>query len=90
MTQDELISVQDEQRTKRAFISFLSTALGNDQTLTSQDAYAVNYPRQYQTIGPNGTDGVEGQPRSNVQRAATVTPGVLLLGLVVLFQLLRT
>ncbi len=89
MTQDDLISAQDEQRTKRAFISFLTTALGSDQTLASQDAYAVNLPRQYQTIGLNGADGVEGAPRSSIQQAASVTPVMLILGLVALFLVLR-
>ena len=67
MTQDDLIQAQDEQRTKRAFISFLSTALGTDQTLAGEDGMAVNQPRQYQTIGSGGAVGIEGAPRSNVQ-----------------------
>jgi hypothetical protein len=64
--------VQDQNRTARAFISFLSTALGNDQSLPGTDAYAVNPPRAYQTLGPGGLVGVEGTSRSNAQSGATL------------------
>lgn len=69
---------QDEQRTARAFISFLGTALGvNDQSTAGQDGYPYNQPRQYQSIGPTGT-GVEGYPVSTAQNGALIIgPSVL-------------
>lgn len=69
----------DQQRTGRAFISFLSTAMGVDQSYAGQDGYAVNYPRQYQTIGPNGLVGVEGTARSNGQVSALMASPLVLL-----------
>jgi len=80
---DEIVQQQDALRTKRAFISFLSTAFGVDQTLSSTDAYAVNTPRQYQTIGPGGLVGVEGTSSSNGQTVAVVTSPLVLLALAV-------
>jgi hypothetical protein len=65
----------------RAFIAAASTYLGNDQSVAGQDGYAVNQPRQYQTIGPGGLVGVEGTSLSNGQKsvALTASPLVLLL-----------
>lgn len=81
MYENDLIAEQDALRTKRAFISFLSTAFGVDQSLPTQDSYSANYPRQYQTIGLNGAVGVEGAPISNQQAGALLrSPLVLLLG----------
>lgn len=78
-----LVQSQDEQRTARAFIGFLSGAFGSDQSLSSTDAYAVNQPRQYQSIGPGGLVGVEGIAKSNAQGDATMAASpLLLLGLV--------
>lgn len=80
MDEQTIISQQDELRTKRAFVSFLSSAFGLDQTYAGQDGYATNYPRQYQSIGLNGAVGVEGAPISNSQtRAIVFSPGVLIL-----------
>jgi hypothetical protein len=76
------VQVQDENRTVRAFISFLSTAVGNDQSLPSTDGNAINRPREYQTIGPGGLVGIEGTASSNAQGskvAFSVSP-LLLLG----------
>jgi hypothetical protein len=74
--------VNDQQRTARAFISFLGSAFGTDQSYAQLDGYAVNQPRQYQTIGPGGLVGVEGTSQSNGQKpAAMVMSPVLLLAL---------
>lgn len=68
----DAIQANDENRTARAFISFLATAIGNDQSLPGQDGYAVNPPRQYQTMGPGGLVGIEGTSSSNAQGGRTV------------------
>lgn len=78
---DPIVQAQDEQRTARSFISFLSTAMGVDQTYASQDGYAVNMPRQYQSIGPNGLVGVEGTSRSSGQMQSLISSPVVLLAL---------
>lgn len=76
---NDLIQQQDEQRTARAFVSFLSTAFGVEQSTAGQDGNIYNAPRQYQSIGPNGV-GVEGYPVSTTQSGAVVlSPGLLLL-----------
>ena len=77
----DAIQANDENRTARAFISFLSQAIGNDQSLPGQDGYAVNPPRQYQSIGPGGLVGIEGTAQSNAQGsklAFSVSPLLLL------------
>lgn len=76
---DDIVQAQDEQRTKRAFISFLSTAFGVDQTMANADGYAVNQPRQYQTIGPSGVVGVEGTSQNTAQASVMGSPLVLIL-----------
>lgn len=77
---DDLIQQQDQQRTGRAFISFLSSALGvNDQSYAGQDGQAYNLPRQYQTIGPGGLVGVEGTSSSNGQKTALMSSPLVLL-----------
>ena len=68
---------QDEQRTARAFISFLSTAFGADQSTAGQDGDPHNLPRQYQTVGPYGTS-IEGAPISTNQAGALVVSSSLL------------
>lgn len=71
---------QDEQRTARAFISFLGTAFGVDQSTAGQDGDPYNLPRQYQSIGPTGYS-VEGYPVSTSQNGALiVSPSLLWLG----------
>lgn len=84
MNETDLIRQQDELRTKRSFVSFLAASMGlGDQAYAGQDGYAVNPPRRYQTIGINGTVGVEGAPISSAQPAAVLlSPGVLLLAAV--------
>lgn len=79
----------DEERTKRAFIGFLSSALGVDQSYTSEDAVPSNQTGQYTIANPDGTVSVLGQPVSNAQRGISapagivITPGLLLvIGLV--------
>lgn len=78
---DDLIQQQDAQRTGRAFISFLSSAMGVEQTYADQDGNAVNYPRQYQSIGPGGLVGVEGTARSNGQTSALLASPLVLLAI---------
>jgi hypothetical protein len=76
---DDLIKQQDEQRTARAFIGFLSTAFGVDQSTAGQDGYIYNQPTGYQSIGPTGV-AMEGLPISTTQGGAVVlSPGLLLL-----------
>lgn len=69
---------QDEQRTARLFLSAVGSYFGvSDQTTASQDGYAYSLPRQFQTIGPNGT-AVEGYPVSSAQNGALVVqPSIL-------------
>lgn len=71
--------INDQQRTARAFIGFLSTAFGTDQSLAGTDGYAVNAPRQYQTIGPGGLVGVEGTSQSNGQTSIALLGSPLVL-----------
>ena len=79
-TNADPVAVNDRNRTARAFISFLNTVV-NDQSYPGQDGYAVNPPRQYQTIGPGGLVGVEGTSSSNGQSsiALSVSPLMLLM-----------
>lgn len=80
MTNDDVIAVQDQQRSVRQFISFLTSASGADQTLAGQDSIAVNQPNQYQTVTPFGVS-TEGKPVSNQQGTVTLTlPMLLLIG----------
>lgn len=74
----------DEERTKRAFIGFLSTALGVDQTPVGQDAVMGRGTGQFTVANPDGTYSVQGQAVSNVQGVIgpgglMITPGLLLL-----------
>lgn len=75
---NDLIQQQDEQRTARAFVSFLSTAFGVEQSTAGQDGTPYNLPRQYQSIGPTGV-AVEGFPVSTTQAGGVIlSPGLLL------------
>ena len=74
----------DKERTARAFIGFLSSALGVDQTLNSVDASptAGSAPGQYVIANPDGTYSVQGQSVSNLNIPSTVAGvpvGLLLL-----------
>lgn len=63
----------DEDRTKRAFIGFLSSVLGVDQTMNGADSAVGSAPGQYVIAdNPNGNYSVQGQPRSNLNTAQTV------------------
>lgn len=78
----------DEQRTKRLFVGFLSSALGVDQTYSGEDGQASSSTGTYTIANPDGTYSVLGQPISNQNTpgvAAGIPPGFLLLvGLVLL------
>lgn len=90
MDDTQVAAQQDTNRTARMFLAALQSSLGNDQTYAQQDGNAVNLPRQYQTIGINGAVGVEGAPISNAQgKAVAMSPGILLLGALVLFFVLK-
>lgn len=71
----------DEDRTKRAFIGFLSSVLGVDQTMTSADGQVGSPTGQYVIANPTGTYSVQGQPVSNLNTAtiAGVPVGFILL-----------
>lgn len=88
---NDAVTVNDEQRTARAFIGFLSNAFGYDQSLPSQDSYAINQPRQYQTIGPRGLVAVEGTSQSNGQTTVALmgSPLVLIALAAAAFYLLK-
>lgn len=88
--QADLISQQDQQRTARSFISFLTTAFGVDQQPVGVDGTAANTPYRYQAIGPTGV-GIEGAPVSSAQPVAAGISPVLLLaaGAVVAFLLVK-
>lgn len=74
----DIVQQQDSQRTARAFISFLATATGADQSYADADGYAVNYPRQYTVIGGNGL-GVEGTSTRAAAGGVVLSPTLLLL-----------
>ncbi len=77
------VQQQDGLRPFRNFVSFLSGAV-SDQTYAETDGYAVNYPRQFSTQGPNGV-ALEGQPvvLAAPAGAQPAIPPVLLVGAVV-------
>lgn len=90
MDETQVVAQQDYNRTARMFLATLQSALGNDQTYAGQDGNAVNYPRQYQTIGTNGAVGVEGAPISNAQsKAVALSPGMMILGALALYFVLK-
>lgn len=80
MDDQSVIAAQDGQRTKRLFLSFVSDLVGGDQSLAGADGQAVNPPRQYQSVGPDGAIGIEGTSVSNRQGGGvTLSAGMLLL-----------
>ena len=87
----DIVQQQDEQRTARAFISFLSTALTGDQSLANQDNSAVNYPRQYTVIGTDRSIGIEGtsSPQGSTFTAFLSTPVLLIGAAVAAYFLMR-
>ncbi len=82
------VQQQDSLRPFRNFVSFLSGATA-DQTYAETDAYAVNYPRQFATQGPNGV-ALEGQPVviAAPSGAGPAFPPVLLVGAAVVAAVL--
>lgn len=89
-TNEDLVAQQDDLRARRSFISFLSGALGvQDQTYAGQDGMAVNQPRQYQTIGLNGSVGVEGTSTNNTQVTASFSLPMLIMIAAGLFFVLK-
>lgn len=84
---------QDEQRTKRAFVGFLSSVLGVDQVYTNDDASASQASGQYIIANPDGTYSRLGQPVSNIQRTSAgglvLSPGLLILAGLAFFLLRR-
>ena len=71
----------DEERTKRMFVGFLSSALGVDNLYASTDNQVGNPTGQYIIANPDGTASVQGQPVSNRQSVAAtgLSPGMMLL-----------
>lgn len=61
----------DEDRTKRLFIGFLTSALGYDQTMTGQDGTVASPVNQYQIANPDGSFSVQGKSSSNLNSNAT-------------------
>lgn len=61
----------DEDRTKRLFIGFLTSALGYDQTMTGQDGTVAGPVNQYQIANPDGSFSVQGRSTSNLNSQAT-------------------
>lgn len=76
MNSSQLIADQteqaDEDRTKRAFIGFLSSVLGVDQTMTAADAVPARGTGQFILANSDGTYSVQGQPISNLNNAPAV------------------
>lgn len=72
----------DEDRTKRLFIGFLTSALGVDQTYIGADGQPASQTGQYTILNPDGSYSVQGQSVSNqntVAGALGLSPGLLLL-----------
>ena len=75
----------DEDRTKRAFVGFLTAALGVDQTYTNQDAVIASPPGTYIVAAPDGTYSILGQSSSNLNtgRAAQPAAGLNVAGITI-------
>lgn len=67
------VNQADTLRTNRAFVGFLSSILGVDQTYSSDDAVVGNAPGQYIIANPDGSYSAYGQSRSNLQGGAYQT-----------------
>jgi t-SNARE complex subunit (syntaxin) len=91
LTTDQ-VNQASEERTKRLFVGFLSSALGVDQTYATDDAYIQQGTNQFIIANPDGTYSQVGRSVSNVQ---SVPVGLLqnplvLLGLAfVVFKLVK-
>lgn len=91
LTTDQ-VNQASEERTKRLFVGFLSSALGVDQTYLNDDAYAANGVNQFVIANPDGTYSQVGRSVSNQQGVAAaggISPIVLLIGGFFLFKLLK-
>ena len=93
-TASGIVSAQTQQadieRTKRAFVGFLGSVLGVDQTYANEDQYVGNAPGQYVIANPDGTYSAMGRSSSNLQSVApgfAITPALILIGLVAFFAL---
>ena len=73
----DLQAQADEERTKRSFIGFLSSALGVDQNYATDDMYASNRVGQYRIANPDGTVSALGRSSSNVQSTGLMVGGTL-------------
>jgi t-SNARE complex subunit (syntaxin) len=91
LTADQ-VNQADTERTKRAFVGFLSSALGVDQTYAYEDSNVGNLPGQYIIANPDGTYSQVGRAVSSQQASIagiTVTPALLILGAIAAFFLLK-
>lgn len=90
----EQVQQADEERTKRAFIGFLSSAVGLDQTYANDDPFVGQQTGQYVIANPDGSYSVQGRSASNQQSITgaasglVITPGLLVVGFL-LFLALR-
>ena len=85
--------LEDEQRTKRLFVGFLSSVLGVDQLRTTDDNNANGSTGQFMIANPDGTYSALGRSVSNQQSTVAsslgVSPGLLLLAGLAWFLLRR-
>jgi hypothetical protein len=75
LTTDQ-VNAASEERTKRLFVGFLSSALGVDQTYTNQDNYVGNSADQFYIANPDGSYSVQGRARSNLQGTQQASGGI--------------
>jgi hypothetical protein len=74
----EQVQQADEERTKRAFIGFLSSAVGLDQTYANDDPYIGQAPGMYVIANPDGSYSQQGRSVSNQQSITSAAPGVVI------------
>lgn len=84
----------DTERTKRAFVGFLSSALGVDQTYANEDQYVSNAPGQYIIANPDGTYSQVGRSTSSQNQGSALgglvlTPTLLILVAVAAYVILK-
>lgn len=82
MTEAELIKAQDKERTKRAFVQFVGTALGVDQTITGEDGSVYHSAGGYWSVNPQS-----GAAAPTVPNRFVITPDHMLIGGLVIFAL---
>lgn len=91
-TVDSINAAQsDEERSKRMFVGFLTSALGADNIYAGTDNQVGNRSDQYIIANPDGTASALGQPVSNRQSivAQDISPLTLLLVVAGLVWLVR-